>query len=140
MYIRNIEDNLNNKIVLFFECMLSHFSHGLVFATLRIVAHQAPLFLGFSRKKTRVGCHVLFQGIFPIQGSDLCLLCLLHWRVGSLSLVPFRKLSNPSQLSKLVFYTVFSLSMNFYPIPIIPTNKSKISLCYRLPKYACTYQ
>ena len=51
MYFRNIEDNLNDKIVLLFECMLSHFIRGLVFATLWIVAHQAPLSLGFSRRK-----------------------------------------------------------------------------------------
>ena len=39
-----------------FECMLSHFSHVWLFATLWTVAHQAPL------------SHFLFQGIFPIQG------------------------------------------------------------------------
>ena len=31
-------------------------------------------------KNTRVGCHALFQGIFPTQGSNLHLLSLLHWR------------------------------------------------------------
>ena len=35
-----------------------------------------------------MGCHALLQGIFPVQGSNLCLLCLLHWQVGSLPLVP----------------------------------------------------
>ena len=34
-------------------------------------------------KNTRVGCHVLLQGIFPSG-----LLCLLHWQVDSLLLVP----------------------------------------------------
>ena len=62
MHVKNIEDNLNDKIVLLFECMLSHFSHGLVFATLWMVAYQAPLSLGFSRKKTGLCCHVLFWG------------------------------------------------------------------------------
>ena len=28
------------------------------------------------------------QGIFPTQGSDLNLLCLLHWQAGSLPLAP----------------------------------------------------
>ena len=28
------------------------------------------------------------MGIFPTQGSNLCLLCLLHWQVGSLPLAP----------------------------------------------------
>ena len=27
---------------------------------------------------TGVGCHALHQGIFPIQGSNRCLVCLLH--------------------------------------------------------------
>ena len=31
--------------------MLSHFSHVQLFATLRTVTHQAPLFMGFSRQK-----------------------------------------------------------------------------------------
>ena len=35
-------------------------------------------------KNTGVGCHFLLQGIFPTQGSNLCLLCLLHWQAGSL--------------------------------------------------------
>ena len=39
-------------------------------------------------KNTGVGCHALLQGIFPTQGSNLRLLRLLHWQVGSLPLVP----------------------------------------------------
>ena len=39
-------------------------------------------------KNTRVGCHFLLQGIFLIQVSNLHLLCLLHWQMGSLPLVP----------------------------------------------------
>ena len=39
-------------------------------------------------KNTLVGCHALFQGIFLTQGSNTHLLCLLHWQVGSLPLVP----------------------------------------------------
>ena len=43
------------------------------------VAHQAPLSMGFARQEYwRVGCHAFLQGIFPTQGSNLCLLCLLH--------------------------------------------------------------
>ena len=37
-------------------------------------------------KNTGVGCHALLQGIFPTQGSNLCLLRLLRWQAGSLSL------------------------------------------------------
>ena len=35
-----------------------------------------------------MGCHALLQGIFPTQGSNLCLLCLLNWQAGSLPLAP----------------------------------------------------
>ena len=37
---------------------------------------------------TGVGGHALLQGIFPTQGSNLPLLCLLHWQAGSLPLAP----------------------------------------------------
>ena len=39
-------------------------------------------------KNTRVGCHALLQGIFPIQGLNPRLLHLLHWQAGSLPLAP----------------------------------------------------
>ena len=39
-------------------------------------------------KNTGVGSHSLLQGIFLTQGSNLCLLCLLHWQAGSLPLAP----------------------------------------------------
>ena len=35
-----------------------------------------------------MGCHALLQGIFPTQGSNPRLLCLLHWQVGSVPIVP----------------------------------------------------
>ena len=42
-------------------------------------------------KNTEVGCLALFQGIFLTQGSNPCLLCLLHWQAGCLPLVPPQK-------------------------------------------------
>ena len=39
-------------------------------------------------QNTGVCCHSLLQGSFPTQGSNPCLLCLLHWEVGSLSPTP----------------------------------------------------
>ena len=44
--------------------------------------------IGFSRQDY---CHVL-QGIFPTQGLNPCLLCLLHWQEDSLPLAPPGKL------------------------------------------------
>ena len=43
---------------------------------------------GSPGKNTGVGCHALLQGIFPTQGSNSRLLCLLHWQAGSLPLTP----------------------------------------------------
>ena len=46
------------------------------------IVHQAPLYpCYFPGKNTGEGCHFLLQGIFPIQGSNLC---LLHWQADSL--------------------------------------------------------
>ena len=45
----------------------------------------------FPGKNTGVGCHFLLKGIFLTQGSNPHLLCLLHWQVDSLPLVPPRK-------------------------------------------------
>ena len=37
-------------------------------------------------RNIRVGCHDLLQEISLTQGLNPCLLCLLHWQVGSLPL------------------------------------------------------
>ena len=42
-------------------------------------------------KNTGVGFHFLLQGIFLTQGSNLCLLYLLHWQADSLPLAPSGK-------------------------------------------------
>ena len=42
----------------------------------------------FPGKYTKVGCHFLFQGIFPTQESNLSFLHLLYWQEDSLPLVP----------------------------------------------------
>ena len=56
------------------------------FATPWTVAHPCPW--DSPGQNTGVGCYALFQGIFPTQGSNPCLLCLLNWQVGSLPLAP----------------------------------------------------
>ena len=55
-------------------------------------------------KNTGMGCLALLQGIFPTQGSNLRLLCLLHWQAGSLSLAPPGKLKKHlgSQITRKV--------------------------------------
>ena len=72
-------------------CTLSHFSCVWLFVTLWTVAHQALCPWDSPGKNTGVGCHALLQRIFPIQGSNPCLLCLLHWQTGALLLAPCGK-------------------------------------------------
>ena len=66
-------------------CALSP-SHVQLFTIPWTVACQAPLSMDFPGKNTGVGCHFLLQGVFPTQGSNPHLLCLLHWQVDSLPL------------------------------------------------------
>ena len=53
-------------------------------------------------KNTAMGWHALLQGIFPTQGLNPSLLCLLHWQVGSLPLGP------PGKPSFIQLYDQFS--------------------------------
>ena len=71
-----------------YACELSHFSFVQLSAILLTVVHQAPLPWDSPSKNTGVGCHALLQEIFSTQGSNPCVLCLLHWQVDSLPLVP----------------------------------------------------
>ena len=88
MWISCFSSEMSLKDKYTHEWVLSLFSRVQLFVTLWTVAHW--LFCpGVSPgKNTRVGCHALLQGIFPNQGSNLHLLCLLHWQVGSLPLAP----------------------------------------------------
>ena len=56
-----------------------------------------------------MGCHFLLQGIFLAQGSNLSLLCLLHWQVGSL---PLSHLGSPKVRWKCKSCTILCDPMN----------------------------
>ena len=65
-----------------------------------------------------MGCHALFQGIFPTQVLNPRLLCLLHWQASSLPLVPPEKpvscrepcKRKPSLLSSRVKKNMYSVA------------------------------
>ena len=52
------------------------------------VPHKAPLSVGFSGHEYWSGLPCPPPGIFPTQGLNRHLSCLLHWQVGSLPPVP----------------------------------------------------
>ena len=57
-----------------------------LFETPWTVTHQVLCPWDSSGKNPGVGCHFLLQEIFLTQGSNLCLLGLLHWQADSLPL------------------------------------------------------
>ena len=95
------------------NCVISCIQH---FVTPCTIAGQAPLSFGFSRQewlpRNGADCHFLLQGIFPTQGSKLCLLFFLLWQVGSLPL---------SHLGSPIFL------VNSYQSWIITGNLSSVS-------------
>ena len=72
--------------------MLSCFSCVQLSVTLWMVAHQAPLSMGFSRQEYWNGLSLPPQGIFPLQVSNVALLGFLHWQMGPL---PMSHLESP---------------------------------------------
>ena len=76
-------------------------SHVLLFVNPWTVAHQAPLSMEFSRQEYQSG--LSFPSTFLTQGSNSCLLCLLHWQVDSIPLCHLVKFSFFIGLAKNLF-------------------------------------
>ena len=66
------------------------------------VARQAPLPMRFSKQEYWSGLPFFFQGIFPTQGTNPHLLCVLHWQARSLPLVLHGKPTISWSLFKLM--------------------------------------
>ena len=103
-------------------CMLSSFSLVQLFATPWTAAHQSlwlggiifippvhgiPLSMEFSRQEYWSGLPFLASGIFPTQGLNLHLLCLLYWQKGSLSLTFLLMVNLPQKWE--IIYELISL-------------------------------
>ena len=71
-------------------CVYTHTrTHARLCATLwphGLQPTRLPCPWNFPGKNTGIGCLFLLQGIFLIQGLNLCLLHFLHWQVDSLTL------------------------------------------------------
>ena len=66
--------------------MLSPLGCVLLFVALWTIAHQAPLSMRFSRQEHWSALPFPLPGDLLIQGSNLHLLCFLHWQVNSITL------------------------------------------------------
>ena len=84
---RNVEGGIHQELEInIYNC------HAGLFVTPQTVVQQAPLSMEFPGQNTGVRFHFLLQGIFPIKGPNLLLMCLLHWQVDSL---PLHHLGSP---------------------------------------------
>ena len=78
-------------------CMLSHFSHVRLFATLWTVAHQALLSMGFSRQEYWSGLLCPPPGDLPHPGIESASIkSNLHWQASSLPLAPPGEAQTPN--------------------------------------------
>ena len=69
-------------------CMLSRFSHVRLCATPRTVAHQASLSMGILQERLLEWVAIPSSRGSSQPRDQICVLCLLHWQVGSLPLAP----------------------------------------------------
>ena len=81
LIISSVHSNDNVIVLPLRVCMLSHFSHLWLFATLGLQATRLLCPCDSPGKNTGVGCHALLQEIFLTQGSNPCLLisCIGRW-------------------------------------------------------------
>ena len=81
----------------------------LTFVTPWIGAGEAPLSMEFSRQEYWSGLPFLFQGIFPTQGLNSCLLHLLQWQADSL---PLPHLGSLYQIREIKIFTLNCDTLN----------------------------
>ena len=80
----------------------------------------------FPGKKSASGCHLLLQGILSTQRSNPCLLCLLHWQMGSLPLEP------PGKPKQLYFENL--IKFIFIITYVTEYLKTMLKKCSMIPK------
>ena len=98
--------------------VLSCLSSVRLFATPGTVAPQAPLSMGFSRQEYWSGLPCPSPGILPTQGLIPCLLCLLHWQVGSFAITSGTWESGISTLYFLKYFWVYLYLVWIFSVPL----------------------
>ena len=94
---------LQPTLILRVSCLIIHVQ---LFGTLRTVAHQTPLSMGFSRQEYWNGLQCPPPGDLPNPGSNPHRLPLLNWQACPLSLAP------PGKSQNLPYHLHFSLSFH----------------------------
>ena len=81
----------------------------------------------------KLGCHALFQGIFPTQELNPHLLCLLHWQVGSLPLVQLGPISF-SNFKKIIYFWLYWVSIAVWGLSLVAA--SGVYLCLQCSDFS----
>ena len=117
-FLKSLDHHLKLQAILsicFFMCMsvcecVPSPSCFQFFASPSTVAHQAPLFVEFSRQEYWNRSSFPPPGIFPTQGSNLHLLHLLHWQADTLLLLQLGSLFFKCT-SSIIFYVGHCMKM-----------------------------
>ena len=89
------------------------------------------------KKNTGLACHFLIQGIFLTQGSNLCLLCLMHQQADSLPLShlgsPYSDNNKPLSINNSLMSQIIGLQ-TFQPQDSIqsPSFFIEVQLIYKV--------
>ena len=109
-------------------CVVSHFSRVQLSATLWTIAHQAPLSMGFSRQEYWSELPCPPPGDLPDPGTNLHLLRLLYWQVGSLPLMAPGK----PKMVHLLWEIVWQLLKKLKRVTIWPRNSTHWHILKRI--------
>ena len=107
-----------NVIVLLImnTCVPSHFSLVWLFVNPCLTVYEPARLLcpwDSPGKNTGMGCYALLQGIFPTQEWNPCLLCLLHWKAGSLPPKPSGRLIMNGPIQNRAFTFKWNYLLHF---------------------------
>ena len=109
----DLSNEMNIQIREACVCMLSHFSHVRLFATLWTIARHYPLSIVPCRQEYWSGLQCSPPRIFLTQGSNPHLWHLLHWEVGFF--LPLAPLGKPSRNPMLLLLSRFSRPQRWQP-------------------------
>ena len=99
----------SERVLKFLLLLLFLFSRSVMsdsFVNLWTVARQTPLSMGFPRQEYWSGLAFPSPGDLLTQGSNLCVLWLLHWQVGS---SPLSNQGSPLEVLKRLKTSVLNL-------------------------------
>ena len=113
-------------------CVLSRLSCVRLFVTLGLQPARFLCPWDSAGKDVGVGCHNLLQGSFPTQELNPYLLCLLHWQVDSLPLVPPGKTLRKWEHSKQFADNRITFTFHFHALDKEMATHSSV-LAWRIP-------